>query len=188
MTRNSLLNAAITLSKVAKTILILTMIGVTAIFIHLQLDRDFYNSKKIDLKTESKYFYSMKSKYQTDADYTEIFTLDKLKTVSLYITYFKILGGFILIFLCIREFQKIMQSVKDIKTFRKNNVQSFRRIGRLLIGFAIISSYDSFRFENGDFMGISIPFTILFLIVFALIMAEIFKEGILLKEENDLTI
>jgi hypothetical protein len=188
MTRNSLLNAAITLSKVAKTFFILLIIGFTAIFIHLQLDRNFYNSKKINLKIEDGYSYSMKWKSDTNADYNEIFTIEKLKTGSLYITYLKFLGVLVLMFFCIWEFQKVMQSVKDIKTFGKNNVQSFRRIGLLLIGYAILTSYTSFRFENGGFKGVSISFTVMFLILFAFIMAEIFKEGVLLKEENDLTI
>ncbi|MFG6687960.1 DUF2975 domain-containing protein [Mariniflexile sp. HNIBRBA6329] len=189
MTRNSLLNAAITLSKVAKTIFILLIIGFTAIFIHLQLDRSFYNSKKIKINTNLEgYLYSMKWKSDTNAEYTEIFTLDKLKTVSLYITYSKLLGVLVLMFFCVLEFQRVMQSVRDVKTFRKNNVQSFRRIGQLLIGCAILTSYTAFRFENGGFKGVSIPFTTLFLILFAFIMAEIFKEGVLMKEENDLTI
>ena len=94
----------------------------------------------------------------------------------------------ILMFLCVWEFQKVIKSVKDIKTFGKNNVQSFRRIGRLLIGYAILTSYTSFRFEDGGFKGVSIPFTVMFLILFAFIMAEIFKEGVMLKEENELTI
>jgi hypothetical protein len=81
-----------------------------------------------------------------------------------------------------------MQSVKGIKTFGENNVLSFRRIGGFVIGYAILTSYTSISFENGGFRGFSLSFTPLFLILFAFIMAEVFKEGVLLKEENDLTI
>ncbi|MDO7171081.1 DUF2975 domain-containing protein [Mariniflexile sp. AS56] len=188
MTKSTLLNVAITLSRVCKTIFILLIIGFTAIFIHLQLDRSFYNPKKFNLKTGDGYSYSMKWKSDKNAEFNEVFTLDKLKTVSLYVTYLKFLGVLILIYLCIWEFQKIMQSVKVTKTFGENNVQSFRRIGQFLMGYAILTSYTSFRFENAGFKGISIPFTAIFLVLCAFIMAEIFKEGILLKEEYDLTV
>jgi hypothetical protein len=111
-----------------------------------------------------------------------------LKTVSIYFFYLKSLGMLIVLFLCIKEFQKVMQSVKGIKTFGKDNVSSFRRIGKFLMVYAILASYTSIGFENGRFSGVSLPFTALFLVLLAFIMAEIFKEGVLLKEENDLTI
>lgn len=189
MTRSTLLNIAITLCKVSKIIFITLIIGLTVIFIHLQLDRSFYSSKKININTNSEgYSYTTKWKANTDKDYNEIFTVDKIKTGSIYFMYLKHLGVLIVLFLCIREFQKIMQSVKGIKTFGENNVLSFRRIGGFVIGYAILTSYTSISFENGGFRGFSLSFTPLFLILFAFIMAEVFKEGVLLKEENDLTI
>ncbi len=183
MTKNTLLNVAITSCKITKMIFILLFVGFTVIFIHLQIDRSFYSSKKINVNPDSAgYFYKMKWKSNTDEDYNKIFILDKLKTGSLYITYLKLLGGLILLFLCIREFQKVMQSVKSIKTFGMNNVRSFRKIGQFLIAYVVLTSYASFRFENGGFKGISLSFTVLFLILFAFIMAEIFKEGMVLKD------
>ena len=189
MTKNRLLNVAITLCRITKMIFVLLFIGFTVIFIHLQIDRSFYSSKKISINTDSKnYISTTKWKANTNEDYNKIFTVDKLKTGSLYVMYLKLSLVLILLFLCIREFQKVIESVKGIKTFGENNVLSFRRIGRFILAYAILTSYTSMSFENGGFTGVYISFTSLFLVLFAFIMAEIFKEGFLIKQENDLTI
>ncbi len=52
----------------------------------------------------------------------------------------------------------------------------------------ILTSYSVIRFESGIQSKLSIDFIPLIYALLAFIMAEIFKEGSVLKQENDLTI
>ena len=81
-----------------------------------------------------------------------------------------------------------MESVKSLKTFQTNNVISFRKIGKYIFIIFLLTSYTSIQFENGGQSQIQFSFTPLLFMLFAFIMAEIFKEGNKLKVENDLTI
>ena len=81
-----------------------------------------------------------------------------------------------------------MQSVKSFKTFQKNNVYSFRKIGKYIFIIFLLSSYIKVRFQQGGISGTHINFTPLLLGLVAFIMAEIFKEGNELEVENNLTI
>lgn len=91
-------------------------------------------------------------------------------------------------FLCIKEFQKVIESVKEIKTFQERNVSSFRRIGKYLLISFILVSYSSFTFQQGGTSSFYISFELLIIALLAYIMAEIFKEGNKLSEENKLTV
>ena len=91
-------------------------------------------------------------------------------------------------FLSVKEFQKVLQSVMSIQTFQIINVQSFRRIGIYILVIFLLTSYDYIVFQQGGFSRVHFSFTLLPLMILAFIMAEIFKEGNLLKTENELTI
>jgi hypothetical protein len=157
------------------------------VFIDFQIEPDSY--KGISYKS-SDFHFSKYSRWKiTDAgDDKDVYALGKISKMSLYINFLKLNAVLILIFLSVKEFQKVMKSVKSLKTFEKNNVISFRRIGKYLLFIFLLTSYIRVEFQQGGFSGIHISFTPLFLMLIAFIMAEIFKEGNLLKQENDLTI
>jgi len=119
---------------------------------------------------------------------SEVFTLNKLKYSSLYFNFIKLSIVLLFSFLCVKEFQNVIESVKEINTFQKRNVSSFRRIGKYLLVIFILMSYSSFTFQQGGTSGFYISFTVLILSLLAYIMAEIFKEGNKLLEENILTV
>jgi hypothetical protein len=76
MTRNTLLNVSITLCKIVKGLLVIFIIGLTSIFIHIQLDKSFYSSKNINVTVDSgEYFFSTMWKANTNKDYKEIFSI-----------------------------------------------------------------------------------------------------------------
>lgn len=86
----------------------------------------------------------------------------------------------------IRELRKMLITLNDREPFRRENVISLKRIAMLalIISFAYIIKvifYPSF---------FTIVVTMVFLIMglFALILSEIFKQAIEVKEENDLTV
>jgi len=91
-------------------------------------------------------------------------------------------------FLITREFQNIVGSVKHFNTFKKDNVISFSRIGKYLLLFFLLTSYSVIEFQEGKNTETHISFIPLFFALLAFIMAEIFKEGNILMEENELTV
>ncbi len=195
MTKNTLLNIAILVSRLLKSILIIATIVLTGLFVYAQIDKETFADKEIVLKanpgvTRVSYIVSTVWKENTkDARYDfKPYTFEKLKKVSLYINYFKGLGVAVLMFLIIRAFETIMLSVKTLKTFSRSNVKLFRQIGIHIILVTILTSYTVLRFESGDQTMLHLSLTPVIYMLLTFIMAEIFKEGDNLREENDLTI
>ena len=194
MTKNTLLNIAILVSRLLKSILIIATIVLTGLFVYAQIDKETFADKEIVLKanpsvTRISYIVSTVWKENTDATYDlKPYTFGKLKKVSLYINYFKGLGVAVLMFLIIRAFETIMLSVKTLKTFSRNNVKLFRQIALYIVFVTILTSYTVLRFESGDQTMSHLSLTPVIYMLLAFIMAEIFKEGNNLREENDLTI
>jgi len=94
----------------------------------------------------------------------------------------------ILLHLCIKEYQNIIQSVKSFSTFKQKNILSFKRIGKYLLIYFIVTSYTEIHYNEGGTSTLDFNFTALLLMLTSFIMAEIFKEGSKLQQENDLTV
>lgn len=199
MTKNRLLNIAIGSCKFLKLIYILSFIFTSIIFIHIQIDREAYNGIKINHTGDTSTTFSIGSiKSHSDKlndPYNEVYVLEKLTTITIYLIYFKFTCIFILLFLSIKEFQNIIQSVKRLDTFRRNNILSFRQIGKYSILYFILTLlYFTLTFDNtlyfgqGGFSQTSISFTPLLFALISFILAEIFKEGNKLQQENELTV
>ncbi|MBU3820801.1 DUF2975 domain-containing protein [Flavobacteriaceae bacterium XHP0103] len=195
MTKNRLLNIAVNICRIIKGLYIILFIVLTTVFIHFQIDKEFYVNNVENNKTSFNYKVngfrvnkSTKWKMENAGEDEEVYSLKNIQITSLYIIYFQCVGVLVFLFLSINEFQKVMLSVKNFQTFRKENVASFRRIGKYLFVFFLLTGYISVRFQKGGFSWLDISFTPLVFVLLAFIMAEIFKEGLLLKEENDLTV
>jgi Protein of unknown function (DUF2975) len=195
MTKNTLLNTAILITRLLKIILIIAAIGITSLFVYSQIDKDTFADEEIVLKANPSYLgvstiISDVWKDDTeDAKYdSKPYTFGKLKTVSLYINYFKVIIVAVLMFLILRTFETIMLSVKTLHTFSSRNAKLFRKIGIYIIIITILISYTVLRFESGSQTIAHLSLTPVIYILLAFILAEIFKEGEYLREENDLTI
>ncbi|QTD39064.1 DUF2975 domain-containing protein [Polaribacter batillariae] len=195
MTKNILLDIAIFICKTFKGIYVLLFIVATTVFIHFQMNRKFYQAKIKNINTSFNFknngahiTKSTSWKMENAGEDSVVYSIEKIRTPSLYILYFQYLGILLFLFLSTKEFQKIMLSVKNLKTFKRDNVLSFRRIGIYLIGFFILTSFISINYLKGGFTKYNISLSPILFILFAFIMAEIFREGNTLKEENDLTI
>lgn len=189
MNRSTLLNLAIITCKFSRLILILAFLSLTIFFIHIQIDNGFYEERDIEFN-RYEFFYSISKQevVSSGSNNEKAFTLDKITTASLYFNFLRytlILG---IIFMVFKEFQKIMESAQNIEAFRKENVASFRRIGKYIFGYFLLINIYYIGFEAGSLTGFNASFTPLLLVLLAYIMAELFKEGYLLKQENDLTI
>ncbi len=193
MKKNTLLNIAIVICKFLRLFYFIVFLMLTGLFIHFQVSPSSYEN--VDFKTKlndngismgsTSYKIHVDGKAPDDSD---VFVLNKLKRSSLYFNYLKFTALLLLIYLCVKEFQKVIDSVKEIKTFQKVNVSSFKKIGKYLLIITVLIGYSSFTFQGGGKSGFYIPFTPLVLSLLAYIMAEIFKEGNNLLEEYKLTV
>lgn len=196
MTRNILLNIAIITCKFLRLLYFGFFLVLTGFFVHYQIAASSYENFDFNFKTpatssgvivtESSYKFSSTTGEMPED--SEVFTFSNLTYPSLYINFIKLSIALFLIYLCIREFQKVIESVKEIKTFQQRNVFSFRRIGNYLLIIFILISYTKFTFQEGGTSSFYISFDLLVLSLLAYIMAEIFKEGNNLLEENKLTV
>lgn len=184
MTKNNLLNIAIVICKVLQGFYILGFLILTLVFIHVQVDGGFYHDKIISIEKENLTYNDSVTLTSENRGQT----LDQMSTTTLYLTYMKYCCVLALLFLAIKEFQKIIKSVQNLTTFQNENFKSFRRIGQYGFVYFLVTSFYSYDFNHVRSSGFIISLTPLIVMLFAFIMAEIFKEGSLLREEKELTI
>jgi Protein of unknown function (DUF2975) len=195
MTKNTLLNVAILLSRLLKILIIIAIVVFTGLFVYAQIEKETFEDKEIVLNANPSLMrisYIESSVWKDDTKDSKFdlkpYTFGKLKTVSLYLNYIKLLIVAVLMFFIIRSFETIMLSVKTLKTFSKSNTKRFRQIAICIVLVTVLMSYNILRFDNGDQTLTHISLTPIISTILAFIMAEIFKEGEVLKEENELTI
>jgi len=195
MTKNTLLNTAIWVTRLLKIILVIAAISITSLFVYAQIDKDNFADEEIVLKANPSYLgvsTIVSDVWKDDTNEAQFdskpYTFGKLKTVSLYINYFKIIIVAVLLFLILGTFEKIMLSVKTLHTFSSCNAKLFRTIGIYIIVVTILISYTVLRFESGTQTISHLSLTPIIYMLLAFVIAEIFKEGEHLRAENDLTI
>lgn len=125
-------------------------------------------------------------------DYLNLISLDRNKSyyssgnenyyfllVLLYITGFFCL---VLVF----EMIKIFKTINNRNPFQMNNSRSLRKISAC--SFAIAAAYIVKIFIYNSFLTIIIAMVFILAGLFTIILAELFKQAVIYKEENDLTI
>lgn len=97
-----------------------------------------------------------------------------------------------LIILCqiliIREGLRVVDSIKSLATFRLDNIHSFRKIGNLFVLLFVLNIPQlSYQYDSWEF---ALQFEPSYLLgtLTGYLLAEIFREGNKLMEENKLTI
>jgi hypothetical protein len=193
MKKNKLLNIAIIICKCIRILYILIFVLITGVFIHFQISPKSYKEASFNYKTSSfniskSTSWKVNKEGKSNTQDNNVYALEKISTVSLYFIFFQFSATLIFIFLATKEFQKIMESVKNLKTFQSNNVASFKRIGKYIFIVFLLTSFSIIQFQQAGKSEIHLSLTPLLFIFVAFILAEIFKEGNLLQNENDLTI
>ena len=186
MKKNKLLNIAIIICKLLQIFYVFVFIVLTGILIHYQTSPASYKEIKFDTKNISfniDYPETSEEKLINESNH-----LNEIKNSSLFLNYFQFSIILLFIFLSVKEFNKIINSVKNLQTFQNNNVNSFRKIGKFIFMIFLLMSFSLTPIKEVSKVGFHIEFTPLILTLLAFILAEIFKEGSLLKQENDLTI
>lgn len=151
--------------------------------------RDFYNEWEFEQKKiQSLILIETETNVYPKAGNDAKLYFSNLNTGSLYFNYFKFSAIIILLYLSITEFRTVLRSVRKLETFHQTNVIAFKKIGSscfLIFGLSIFSYWG---FDEYAKSSISIHLYILLISLIAFILAEIFKEGNNLMEENQLTI
>ncbi|MFB1051617.1 DUF2975 domain-containing protein [Paraliobacillus sp. JSM ZJ581] len=102
---------------------------------------------------------------------------------------------------------RLIKNLEKDKIFNKENIKLMERIVRSLVVFSLLAilgisingsfsiGFSRWSIQNGvlDFSGFNLNFSvfimaILSIIIIIIAMVEVFKEGLNLKEENDLTV
>ena len=189
MNRNSLLSIANFFCQFFKLFFGVSITLITIFFLHFQFDKNFYdewnfekpgNDSLILIKSES----SIGEKSLID----EKQKLSGWNKVSLYFNYLKYTTILIFLVLSINQFRRVLESVRKLETFHQTNVQAFKKIGNYCLLMGGLSVFSYLEFGNYAVSSFTIPFNVLFMALIAFILAEIFKEGNHLMEENELTV
>ena len=90
--------------------------------------------------------------------------------------------------LILNEGLKVIRSIRSLATFKKKNIAAFRRMANVFL--LLFFLYMFYLKQSGDGLAFtfSLPLNYLFAVIGCFILAEIFKEGNRLMEENELTI
>ncbi|MGV3704096.1 MAG: DUF2975 domain-containing protein [Arcticibacter sp.] len=189
MKKNPLLNVAMFTCKVFCFMQLAMLLLITVVLVHWHVNREFYSEMVLTsgFLSKSTIGYSVTTRWTTETLKAPL-TLSNVKPASLYFSYIQIAMILLFTFLAFKEFLKVIRSVRLIQTFKKANIKSFRSIGKYFLLIFILTSFSVVYFEQGMFYGVSLSVTPLILMFVAYILAEIFKEGNDLSEENQLTI
>jgi len=194
MKKNTILNIAIIICKSLRLFYVLIFFAITVIFVHYQISPSSYKGLNLKINNsfnDNNFSFSKSDKINVDGKTpldAEVFRIDKLEFTSFLFNYIQLSLIFALYFLCTKEFQNIIESVRKINTFQKENSRSFKKIGKYLLLLFFITGYTSYKFELGGINGFNISFTLLIFTLVTYIMSEVFKEGERLKTESELTI
>lgn len=189
MNKNSLLSLANFFCNFLKLLIGFLIFAIIIAFVHFQFDRDFYNEWSIEKPENDSVIQFEKEAFlgQNAKDFEKL-RVTEWKTVSLYFTFLKFTATLILVFLAIHQFSKVLRSVRELETFKAINVSAFRKIGYCCLGIAALSFFNYWNFENYTKSSISVSLNVILIALIAFILAEIFKEGNNLMEENRLTV
>ena len=203
MNKNRLLDLAFIGTAVVGVSLCLAMCILMGVFIHWHITPESYKSvqvivedrsitlseaENVSANPPSGKFYFKLNIGRTNSTFEKRFYLNDLNRASLYFTFFQLVLGMILSMLMVQEVRKILKSVQDLETFNSRNVKAFRTLGYLCLAMAALNSVLILSTNQDAIKNFSVDFTSLSFMLAAFIMAEIFKEGQNLSEQDQLTI
>ena len=188
MNKNSLLNIDNFSCQLFKTFIGISIIILTIIFIHFQLDRNTYKEWNFEKPKNDSTILIITESFVGEKPNEEKVNLIDWNIESLYFNYLKFTAILILLFLSINQFITVLKSVRELETFHQTNVEAFKKIGKYFIIIGALSIFDYWEFNNYAVSSFSISLNIFFIALIAFILAEVFKEGNNLLEENQLTI
>ncbi len=114
--------------------------------------------------------------------------INEIQPASLYFIYFQLMIVLILAWLIIREFKNVIRSVQQLQSFKSQNVESFRKMAIYFLGIFFLTSFSFYVMEDKGSFTFDLDLKFAMLAIASYILAEIFKEGNRLQEEQQFTV
>lgn len=94
----------------------------------------------------------------------------------------------VLFYLVFKRALRVVKSIESLDTFKNENVRHFRAVGGLFLWLALLDCFQLLILRGSFTLQFSVPFDFLLTALISFLLAEIFKEGNRLMEENQLTV
>lgn len=94
----------------------------------------------------------------------------------------------LLLLLALQSLVRIIQSIRSLSAFREDSIRHFKRIAGLMLTSFIISSFGMSFVDASLSLKFSPELQYLLFALVSMVLAEVFKEGNRLWEDNQLTI
>ncbi|WP_424963576.1 DUF2975 domain-containing protein [Ekhidna sp.] len=168
------------------------LLGLILVFFMIAWPLELSFLEKIHMVQDSSIF-TFETEMTTDRGVPLTPPLSEFGAYYFYFTCVRSLTMVVILFRIIQLSIRIIKSISSVETFRFENVFSFRKMGQLfLIWFVVAIPSIKPLTEFGETIGLTMTASLdLKYALFALVcfvLAEIFKEGNKLMEENKLTI
>ncbi|GAA4645921.1 hypothetical protein GCM10023115_38810 [Pontixanthobacter gangjinensis] len=98
------------------------------------------------------------------------------------------IGIYLLFILTLQALVKVISSIKSLNAFRKESIAEFRKIGMFIFLVFLIGAVKLSYINNSLSIEFSPDLEYLLIALLSWVIAEVFKEGNRLWEENELTI
>ncbi len=200
MKRNPLLYLALLFSKAIRVVLFLGLVLLVIIFIHWHLNPGYYKSVQVAVDNGSIFFFEGKTEtakpvphlpnnsYLPGGVSGKRVYLNDLNPFSFYFTFFQLFLSILLSYFIMQEVIRLLKSVQESQPFNAANIRSFRRLGYLCLSITVLNSLHFLYTNQTSFVSFSINYTLLIFMLITFILAEIFREGQKLYEQEKLTI
>jgi hypothetical protein len=180
---------ALLFSKAIRILIFLGLVLLIIVFIHWLFDQGYYNSVGVSVDNGEVTFSEVKTGTSelssTDAKWIY---LNEINSFSRYFFFLQIVATLLLSHFIVREVIRILRSVQALQPFHSGNVASFRRIGYLCLSITALNCFRVLITGNTFTASFSLDYTLLIFMLITFILAEIFKEGQKLYEQEKLTI
>lgn len=208
MKKSFILHCAAIACKLACVLLVFTLLWITGIMIYGKLDSrvnvqthkgsapssragSVFYLTFLDTKgySDASFHIARRSSWTTaDRPNEDPFAFRNISSISLMLNYLQVVTLVFCGFHVLKTFLVVINSVKLSQSFKRDNTVAFRKMGKFLFIIFLLTSYKIILAERGQFYGFYLNITPLGLSLIAFVIAEIFKEGNKLSEENTLTI
>jgi hypothetical protein len=180
------------LSKFIRVILLAGIVVVLALFIHWQMNPEDYKAAQIAVEKGD--IVVLEGKEVTegitplpDGTGKKVY-LRELRPSSAWFNLLQLVLSGLIGYLMIGEVIRILRSVKAWQTFSEANIRSFRRLGYFCLALLVLNCLRILSTGTTSAISFHIDFNLLLFMLTAFILAEIFREGQRLHEQEKLTI
>ncbi|MDX5444348.1 MAG: DUF2975 domain-containing protein [Hymenobacteraceae bacterium] len=197
MKRNKLLQLASAVCTIFGVMQLVAIAAFTFMLVHWHFNKEFYRNANVNDEGVTYVVTKKETITESENGAVKTATVEKeekkisaadLRPVGLYFLYLKGIIYLFTLFLIFWEFRKVVRSAQLQHTFQTENIKSFRNIGKYFLVLFLISGFHFIASENYERFNIEFDTTPLILMLVAYILAEIFKEGHKLSEDDRLTI